>query len=160
MPQQKSFEHAIAIAAPPSAVFDAFFDAAALAAWWQAVRSVTTPVPLGVFAIEWRPSDWADDKLGPLGGVFHGTVVDVRAGREFTVAECWWLPPAGDPIGPMSLHVTCAPDGPGGQATLLTVAQRGHEPSPRWDRYYDLIARGWHASLAALKRLTESGAPS
>lgn len=155
MRQAKSFEHTIAIAAPPQAVFDAFFDAAALSVWWQALRSVTTPVPLGVFAVEWRPSEWVDDKLGALGGVFHGTVVDVRAGREFTVAECWWLPPSGDPIGPMSLHVTCAPDGDG---TQLTVAQRGHEPSPRWDRYYDLIARGWHASLAALKRLAERDA--
>lgn len=152
MRQQKSFEHTIAIAAPAETVFAAFFDAGMLATWWSALRSVTTPVPLGVFAVEWRTSEWVDDRLGPLGGVFHGTVVDVRAGREFTVAECWWLPPTGDPIGPMSLHVSCKPDREG---CLLTVAQRGHEPSPRWDRYYELIGRGWHTSLAALKRLVE-----
>jgi hypothetical protein len=29
-------------------VFDCFFNPAALRAWWQATRSVTTPVPLGV----------------------------------------------------------------------------------------------------------------
>ena len=53
----------------------------------------------------------------------------------------------------MSLHVTCEPAGGG---CTLTVRQRGHEASPRWDRYYELIARGWHSSLAALKRLVES----
>lgn len=152
MKNPRSFEHTIAIAAPPAAVFHAFFDPSALATWWQAVRSVTTPVALGVYAVEWRTSEWADDRLGALGGVFHGTVIDVREGREFTVAECWWLPPTGDPIGPMSLHVVCAPDGDG---CALTVRQRGHEPSARWDRYYELIARGWHSSLAALKRLAE-----
>ena len=152
-PALKSFEHTLTIAAPPAAVFDAFFDPDALAAWWQAVRSVTTPVALGVYAVEWKTSEWADDRLGALGGVFHGTVIDVRDGREFTVAECWWLPPSGDPLGPMSLHVTCAASDDG---CLLTVRQRGHEPSPRWDRYYELIARGWHSSLAALKRRLEA----
>jgi uncharacterized protein YndB with AHSA1/START domain len=149
----RSFEHSLSIAAPPAAVFQAFFDPRALAIWWQAVRSVTTPVALGVYAVEWKTSEWADDRLGPLGGVFHGTVIDVREGREFTVAECWWLPPSGDPIGPMSLHVTCEPAGGG---CTVTVRQRGHETSPRWDRYYELIARGWHSSLSALKRLVES----
>lgn len=152
MRNPRSFEHSLTVAAPPGAVFDAFFDPRALQLWWQAARSVTTPVPLGVYAIEWKTSEWVDDRLGPLGGVFHGTVIEVRAGREFTLAECWWLPPGGDPVGPMSLHVTCAPSGDG---CVLTVQQRGHEPSPRWDRYYELIARGWHGSLAALKRLVE-----
>ena len=155
MRSPKSFQHTIAIAAPPAAVFNAFFDPRALAIWWQAIRSVTTPVPLGVYAIEWNPSEWVDDQLGPLGGVFHGTVIEVRGRQEFTVAECWWVPPAGDPIGPMSLRIACAPDGKG---CALTVAQRGHEASPRWDRYYELIARGWHSSLSALKRLMEASA--
>lgn len=153
MKNPTSFEHTLSIAAPPAAVFQAFFNPRALAIWWQAARSVTTPVALGVYAVEWKTSEWADDRLGPLGGVFHGTVIDVREGREFTVAECWWLPPSGDPIGPMSLHVIC--EAAGGGCTL-TVRQRGHEPSPRWDRYYELMARGWHSSLWALKRLAES----
>lgn len=153
MRSPKFFEHTLTIAAPPAAVFNAFFDPQALATWWQALRSVTTPVALGVYAVEWKPSEWVDDQLGPLGGVFHGTVIEVRGRDEFTVAECWWVPPAGDPIGPMSLHVTCRPDVAG---CTLTVSQRGHEASPRWDRYYELIARGWHASLSALKRLMES----
>jgi uncharacterized protein YndB with AHSA1/START domain len=154
----RSFEHALTIAAPPADVFAAFFDPAALEVWWQATRSITTPVPLGVYAVEWPASEWADELLGPLGGVFHGTVVDVRDGRSFTVAECWWIPPAGDPLGPMSLQIDCARAGEG---CRLSVSQRGHEPSPRWDRYYELIARGWHASLESLKRLVEGrDAPS
>ena len=157
MRSPKSFEHTLTIAAPPAAVFDAFFDPRALAVWWQAVRSVTTPVALGVYAVEWRPSEWADDRLGTLGGVFHGTVIEVRGHEEFTVAECWWVPPSGDPIGPMSLHVTCAADAAG---CALTVEQRGHEASPRWDRYYELTTRGWQGSLLALKRLLEAAAPS
>lgn len=156
MRNPRSFEHTLAIAAAPAAVFNAFFDPQSLSVWWQTIRSVTTPVPLGVYAIEWQPSEWADELLGHMGGVFHGTVIEVRGGFDFTVAECWWVPPSGDPIGPMSLHVSCAAHGDG---CVLTVAQRGHEPSPRWDRYYELIARGWHSSLAALKRLAEAGAP-
>jgi hypothetical protein len=72
------------------------------------------------------------------------------------VAECWWVPPSGDPIGPMSLHVSCAAAGEG---CALTVEQRGHESSRRWDRYYELTTRGWQGSLLALKRLLEAPAP-
>ena len=47
------FEQHLVIAADPRVVFNCFFSPDALRAWWQAVRSVTTPVPLGVYAIEW-----------------------------------------------------------------------------------------------------------
>jgi uncharacterized protein YndB with AHSA1/START domain len=42
------FEQNLVIAAPPAAVFKYFFQPDALRAWWQAARSVTTPVPFGV----------------------------------------------------------------------------------------------------------------
>ena len=48
-----SVEHTILITAAPTRVLAAFFDPDALAAWWQAIRSVTTPRPLGVYAVEW-----------------------------------------------------------------------------------------------------------
>ena len=57
----------------------AFFEPEALAAWWQAVRSVTSARPLGVYAIEWEPTSERDDLLGRLGGIFHGTVMEYRA---------------------------------------------------------------------------------
>ena len=82
------FEQHLVIAATPAVVFNCFFAADALRAWWQAVRSVTTPVPLGVYAVEWATTPYRDDLLGPLGaGVFHGTIVDVRPGHHFFVAD-------------------------------------------------------------------------
>lgn len=147
------FEHSVLIEAAPTRVLGAFFDPDALAVWWQTVRSVTTPRPLGVYAVEWEPTADRDDVLGRLGGVFHGTVMEYLAGRELFVAEAWWLPPDGDPIGPMSLEVSCEMDGP---ACRLRVRQRGFEESPRWRRYYDVIGRGWMSSLAALKAYAEA----
>ena len=38
--------------------------------------------------------------------------MDYQAGREMFVADAWWLPPDGDPIGPMALDVVCSMDGP------------------------------------------------
>jgi uncharacterized protein YndB with AHSA1/START domain len=146
------FEQHLVIGAPPARVFDLFFRPDALRAWWQAVRSVTTPVPLGVYAIEWAPTPFRDDLLGALGGVFHGTVVDITPGRHFFVAESYRIPPQGEPIGPMALEITCGPDPAG---CKLHVRQNGFEPSPRWRRYYAVTARGWQVSLIALKRYAE-----
>lgn len=147
------FDHTVIIAAMPGRVIAAFFDPAALAVWWQAVRSVTTPRPLGVYAVEWAPTLDADDLLGRLGGVFHGTVMEYVHGREFFVADAWWMPPDGDPIGPMSLEVSCRFEG---QACHLRVRQSGFDENPRWRRYYDVIAHGWTSSLAALKTYVEA----
>jgi uncharacterized protein YndB with AHSA1/START domain len=154
---QERFEQSIVIAAPPAVVFDCFFSADALRAWWQTVRSVTTPVPFGAFAVEWATTPYRDDVLGPLGGVFHGTVVDVRLGKQFLVADAWWIPAEGNPIGPMALHVDCEPDPAG---CKLHVRQDGYEPSPRWQRYYVVVSRGWQISLTALKRYAETSPSS
>ena len=43
------FEQNLLIDAPPARVFECFFDPDALRAWWQVARSVTTPVPLGIY---------------------------------------------------------------------------------------------------------------
>jgi uncharacterized protein YndB with AHSA1/START domain len=148
-----SFDHSILISAAPTRVLNAFFDPRALAIWWQTIRSVTTPRALGVYAVEWEPTPDADDVLGRLGGVFHGTVMEFKAGRELFVADAWWLPPDGEPIGPMSLQVTCVLDGP---ACRLRVRQSGFEDAPRWRRYYSIISHGWETSLVALKEYVES----
>src|SRR6476660_3021509 len=97
----------IVIGAPPGRVLDAFFDRDALGVWWQVVQSVTTPRPLGPYVIEWQPTEFRDEILGRLGGVFRGTVMQFDAGHGFFVADCFWLPPDGDPIGPMALQVEC-----------------------------------------------------
>ena len=89
----------------------AFFDPSALSEWWHAIRSVTTPRPLGVYAIEWAPTAERDDMLGRLGGVFHGTVMEYLPGRELFIADAWWVPPDDEPIGPMALEVSCMLEG-------------------------------------------------
>lgn len=146
------FEQSLYIGAAPARVLDAFFDNDALRTWWQAVHAVVTPVPFGVFAVQWATTPYRDEVLGPLGGVFHGTVVDVRPGQQFLVADCWWIPPEGDALGPMALHVSCQAEGEG---CRLTVRQDGYEPSPRWRRYYTVVSHGWQLSLTGLRRLCE-----
>jgi len=149
---EERFEQHLVIAASPAAVFQCFFSPDALRAWWQATRSVTTPVPFGVYAIEWATTPYRDDVLGPLGGVFHGTVVDVSPAKAFLVADAYWIPPEGEPLGPMALEVTFAPHADG---CRLHIRQDGYAPSPRWHRYYAVVARGWQVSLIALKRYAE-----
>jgi uncharacterized protein YndB with AHSA1/START domain len=142
----------ILIAAPPGRVLKAFFDADALAAWWQVAHSVTIPRMLGPYAIEWTPTDFRDEVLGRLGGVFRGTVVQFQPSEGFFVADAFWLPPDGDPIGPMALQVAC---GAAGDGTLVHVVQTGFEEGVRWRRYYDVIGNGWERALASLKSLLE-----
>ena len=149
----REFTHSLTIQAPPAAVLDAFFDPDALASWWHVTRSLCVPRPLGVYAVEWAPTEWKDDVLGRLGGAFRGTVIEFKAGREFFIADAYWLPPDGEPVGPMALEATCTLLG---ERTVLKVRQSGWESSPRWSRYYDLIATGFTLALDELKRYAES----
>lgn len=153
--QGLQFDHSVVITAAPTQVLSAFFDPYALAVWWRTVRSVTTPRPLGIYAVEWEATPFQDDVLGTLGGVLYGTVMEFRHGREFFLADAYWLPPESDPVGPMALEIRCRIDGP---ATRLEVRQSGAQDSARWQRYYDIIERGWVDSLASLKQYLEQGA--
>jgi hypothetical protein len=117
---------------------------------------VTTPRSLGPYAVEWRPTDFRDEVLGRLGGVFRGTVVQFDVDSGFFVADCYWLPPDGDPIGPMALEVSCQAAGadlPGG--TRLQIKQSGFEESGRWRRYYEVVGHGWERALVSLRSLLE-----
>jgi uncharacterized protein YndB with AHSA1/START domain len=153
----------LVIKSPPSRVLKAFFDADALGAWWQVAHSVTTPRVLGPYAIEWAFTDFHDEVLGRLGGVLRGTVMQFDPGRGFFVADLFWLPPDGDPIGPMALEVTLTPVtlpdsvfASGGEiATNVHVAQTGFEEDPRWRRFYDIMGAGWERALKTLKMLLE-----
>lgn len=149
-----AFEHSLLIAAPADRVIDAFFDADALSLWWQTIHSVTTPRTLGVYAVEWEPTPFHDEVLGPLGGVFYGLVVEYVKAREFFVADAYWLPPAGEPLGPMGLEVAAAAEGP---KTRLRVIQTGASDGVRWSRYYAIITPGWTAALRALRMYLEHG---
>jgi uncharacterized protein YndB with AHSA1/START domain len=141
------------IRAPARRVLSAFFDADALGAWWQVAHSVTTPRILGPYAIEWRPTDFRDDVLGRLGGVFRGTVMQFDGTRGFFVADAFWLPPDGDPIGPMALEILLQAESD--VVTNVRVTQTGFEESVRWRRYYEVIGLGWERALASLKALLE-----
>ena len=149
------FEQSLLIEAPPARVFECFFQPEALRTWWQVAHAVTTPVPLGVYAVQWPTTPYRDDLLGPLGGTFFGTIIDITPGTEFQVADASWLPPEGDPLGPMTLHVQCVAEGP---YCRLHVRQEGEDMSPRWRRYYVVITRNWQMALAALKRYAEASA--
>ena len=94
-----------------------------------------------------------DEILGRLGGVFRGTVVQFQIGQGFFVADAFWLPPDGEPIGPMALEVSLQADAAG--ATRVRVTQTGFEESVRWRRYYEVIGFGWTRALASLKSLLE-----
>ena len=150
----------MAILAPPSRVIGAFFDAEALSVWWRTSRSVTIPRILGPYALEWEITDHRDEVLGRLGGTFRGTVMEFKAERRFFVADIFWLPPDGDPLGPMALEVVCERQWrQHPEMTLLKVAQRGFEDGKRWKRYYEVIAPGWTSSLESLKRYLELPPP-
>ena len=141
------------IAAPGAVILKAFFEPEALHAWWGVAHAVTSPRTLGPYAIEWSPTEDRDDVLGRLGGVFRGTVVQFQAARGFFLADVYWLPPDGDPIGPMALEVTCAPAGP--DTTRVRVVQTGYDESARWRRYYEIVGHGWERALTSLKSLVE-----
>jgi uncharacterized protein YndB with AHSA1/START domain len=143
------------IAAPASRVMQAFFEPAALGAWWEVVHAVTTPRTLGPYAVEWAPTGFRDDILGRLGGVFRGTVMQVQPGQGFFLADVYWLPPDGDPIGPMAFEVSCSAADGDTQKTRLRVMQSGFEEGVRWRRYYEIVGHGWERALAALKSLLE-----
>jgi len=138
------------IQAPPARVMQAFFNDADLKNWWGVTRAFTVARTLGMYAIEWESTDFKDDILGRLGGAFHGTVMDFRANASFFLAEVYWQPPDGDPIGPMALEVQCRPHGNGRQ-TMLTVKQSGEGEGPRFERYFSIMSRGWEGALAEMK---------
>jgi uncharacterized protein YndB with AHSA1/START domain len=159
-PEPLSLDYSISIIASPARVLQAFFDPEALSRWWQVSRSVTIPRVLGAYAVEWEPTPYRDEILGRLGGAFHGTVMEYKPEREFFVADAFWLPPDGGPIGPMALEVVCEPQrrrNP--QITLLKLAQRGYEESERWKHYYEVIGPGWERAIETLKRYLESARP-
>src|SRR5215212_3964147 len=149
----REFTHSLTVDASPAAVLDAFFDSAALAAWWHVTRAQCTPEPLGGYTLEWDSSEWHDETLGRLGGAFRGTVIEFRRGLEFFVADAFWLPPDGDPLGPMALEAHCTTVG---SRTLLHVSQSGGQDSRRWIRYYEILASSFPVALDGLKAYVEA----
>jgi uncharacterized protein YndB with AHSA1/START domain len=145
----------VVIAAPPNRILKAFFEPDALSTWCQVTHAVTLPRVLGPYAVTWPTTEFRDDLLGRLGGVFRGTVMQFQPGHGFFVADAYFFPPDSDPIGPMAFEVTCTPVSDDNRSTRVGVSQRGFEENARWRRYYEVITVGWNHSLAALKALLE-----
>lgn len=150
-----SFVARVVVNAPAARVMQAFLSHTDLAYWWEAERSVTVARPTGPFAVTWPASDSRDDVLGQLGGTLHGTVLDYTPDRALFVADVYWQPPAGEPLGPMALEVLCQPD-VDPQHTRVTVRQSASDDGPRWQRYFALTERGWTTALATLKDYLEN----
>jgi hypothetical protein len=155
-------EVSVVIRTAPGPALKAFFDADALSVWWRTARSVTTPRPLGVYAVEWEPTLDRDEVLGRLGGVFRAIVIQFQPDHGFFLADGYWLPPDSDPVGPTALEVTCTPVSEEGQpaegtatATRVLIAQTGFEDGVRWRHYYDVLCVGWERALSSLKALLE-----
>ena len=148
----RAFDHSLSIAAPAARILDAFFDADDLAAWWHVTRSLCTPRDLGSYAVEWPATEARDEVLGRWGGVFRGTVMEFTAARRFFVADSYWLPPDGEPVGPMAFEAACAPLG---DRVMLHVRQSGGDRSERWTRYYELLEKDLTQSLGKLKAHVE-----
>jgi uncharacterized protein YndB with AHSA1/START domain len=151
MPAGPSFKLVVDIATAPGRVLQAFSDGDAIEHWWGARRAIVVPRPLGVFAVAW-PEGPSDEILGPLGGVLHGVVIDVRSARELFVADAYWQPPAGDPLGPLSIRIACAvaPSG-----TTLDIEVAGEGDGPRWHRWFDVLRRDLPPAIDELTRWLE-----
>jgi len=184
MPREEPIgvDHTLTVGAPASKVLGAFFEPQALGRWWDVASAITNPTVLGAYALAWPRSETIDPLLGPLGGTFHGTVMDFKSARSFFVADAYWIPPTGAPIGPMSLEVTCLPQSrfqaimdavkkrlppraaSGGDdeaastgLTVVRIVQRGFEESERWRRYYEVLSAEIPEALDRLKEYLERG---
>ncbi|MEW6323731.1 MAG: SRPBCC domain-containing protein [Acidobacteriota bacterium] len=149
-PAMLTVEHRLVIKAQPSRVMRAFVDADDLSRWWQVVRSVTVPKPLGPYAVEWATTDFRDEILGPLGGALHGTIMEYRPGRELFLADAYWQAPEGAPVGPMAIEISVRPTD-----TIFVsevrLRQSGEDLGPRWQRYFQIMQAGWGRALLELK---------
>lgn len=149
-----TLQRAMRIRATPVRVLAAFFEPRDLEAWWEVSRSVTLARPLGPYAVQWPPTDFEDEVLGKLGGTLHGTVMDVRAGTAFFVADLYYQPPLGPPLGPMALEVQTRSI-EGGRSTELVVRQSTDDDGDRWRRYFMVMGHGWDRALEALREHLE-----
>ncbi len=142
------------VEAPAARVMQAFFSHTDLAYWWQVERSVTVARPSAPYAVTWPASEERDEILGQLGGTLHGTVMDCIASRALFLADVYWQPPQGDPLGPMALEITFEPEA--AERTRVSVRQSASDDGPRWQRYFVLTKHGWGEALAALKDYLEN----
>ena len=157
--QSLKLDVSLDIAAPADVVFSAFFDDAALRSWQNASRSIAIPRLLGPYVLEWPPSPERDEVLGRLGGIFRATIMHVEPNDHLFLADAFWLPPDGGPLGPLAVQMTFTPAAASGSAsaTMVRVVITGFDDGVRWKRYLGIARTQWQDGLAALKRMLETG---
>ena len=148
------FERAIRIRSTPERVLTAFFQPRDLAAWWDVSNAVTVPRLLAPYVVQWPPTHFTDEVLGRLGGTLHGTMMDYREGSSFFVADLYYTPPEGAPIGPMALEIRTRPI-EDGRTTELVIRQSAEDEGARWQRYFAVMGAGWERALDALREHLE-----
>jgi hypothetical protein len=147
-------QRAIRIRSAPQRVIAAFFETRDLAAWWDVSNAVTVPRPLAPYVVQWPPTSFSDEVLGRLGGTLHGTVMDFQGGASFFLADVYYTPPQGAPIGPMALEIQARPL-EDGRSTELVIRQSADDEGPRWARYFAVMGDGWDRALDALREHLE-----
>jgi uncharacterized protein YndB with AHSA1/START domain len=145
------------ITAPVELVFGAFFEAPLLAAWQGTTRSIAVPRLLGPYVLEWAPTVERDEVLGRMGGIFRATVMHVEPNDHLFLADAFWLPPDGGPLGPLAVQITFSPTAmpDGVTSTLVRVVITGFDAGVRWKRYLGLATAQWQHALSILKMLLE-----
>ena len=149
------FEVSVVVNVPAARAFQAFVAHDDLASWWAVERSVAVARATGPYAVTWPASERRDDVLGQLGGTLHGTVIDSTPNRTVFVADVYWQPPSGQPLGPMALEITCEPEADAA-TTRVTVRHSAGDDGPRWRRYFTLTQAGWASALETLKAYLEN----
>jgi uncharacterized protein YndB with AHSA1/START domain len=155
--QSLKLDVTLEIGAPVDRVFDAFFDPSALATWQGTSRSIAVARLLGPYVLEWPPSAERDDMLGRMGGIFRATVMHIEPNDHIFLADAFWLPPDGGPLGPLAVQITFTTKATAaaGQATLVRVVITGFDDGVRWKRYLGLATSQWEGALRVLKSLLE-----
>jgi uncharacterized protein YndB with AHSA1/START domain len=145
------------ITAPVDLVFAAFFDSPALGAWHGTSRSIAVPRLLGPYVLEWPPSAERDEVLGRTGGIFRATVMHIEPNDHLFLADAFWLPPDGGPLGPLAVQITFTPTATADstQSTLVRLVITGFDDGVRWKRYLGLATTQWQRALGVLKMLLE-----
>jgi len=143
--------------APVEKAFQAFFDSVALGEWLSTTRAIAVPRLLGPYVLEWPISTERDEVLGRTGGVFRATVMHIESNDHVFLADAFWLPPDGGPLGPLAVQITFTPKATpeGRQSALVRVVMTGFDDGVRWRRYLGLATSQWQKALGDLKTLLE-----
>ena len=143
--------------APVEKAFQAFFDSVARGEWLSTTRAIAVPRLLGPYVLEWPISTDRDEVLGRTGGVFRATVMHIEPNDHVFLADAFWLPPDGGPLGPLAVQITFTPKATpeGRQSALVRVVMTGFDDGVRWRRYLGLATSQWQKALGDLKTLLE-----